>query len=253
MEYAVLKLGGSLISPKDTPVDTAMVTAFVKELLQFYSSGEGKPRLVLVVGGGYLSRMYRDAADACGESSDVDRHRIGITTTWVNAELIRSLLDDVAFQRVLGVGVYAENQKEAEKLMANDFEAWLGSDVPVLVSGGFINGASTDFNAMLLASKIGVEKICKLTNVDYVYTSDPKENEEAEPVKDLSWDEMLRLFDASFENPEHRPGAHIPVDLLAAKLAKENGISCMLTDGRDPKILGELLEGQECEGTFIHP
>lgn len=253
-EYTIIKLGGSLMSPGGSMFDTTLVAGYVKGMREFYAgTREGRSRLVLVVGGGNLSREYRDFADTCGEDSNVDRHRIGITATWLNAELIRSLIDQIAFKRVLGVGVYAENRKDAERMMAKDFEEWLAGDLPVLVSGGFINGASTDFNAVLLASKIGADRFHKLTNVDYVYREDPKKNPQAEPLKDISWAEFFRLFEGSLDEPEFKPGAHIPIDLFAAKLAFENKINCLLSDGRDPSVLQEILEGKELPGTSIHP
>jgi uridylate kinase len=233
-------------------LDKRLVEGYVKNIRAYFTSSlEKKTRLVLVIGGGNMSRLYRDFADSCGEDDEVDLHRIGITATWMNAELFRSLMDDIAYKRILGVGVYAEDQKEAEKLMAKDFESWLGSDVPVLVSGGFINGASTDFNAALLASKIGVDRFFKLTDVDYVYDKDPREHEDAKPLTDLSWDEFLRIFDVSFDNPEHKPGSHVPVDMFAAKLAHENEIGCYLGDGTDPGAMMRVLEQKEFEGTFI--
>lgn len=253
-EYTIVKLGGSILSPGEGLLDKSLIEEYVKNIRMYYATAsEKKTRLVLVVGGGNICRIYRDIADSCGEDSDVDLHRIGITATWMNAELIRSLLDDLSYKRILGVGVYAENQKEAEKLMAKDFEDWLSGDKPILVSGGFINGASTDFNAVLLASKIGVDRFFKLTDVDYVYSKDPKVDETAEPLKDISWTEFFRLFDMSLENPKHDPGGHIPVDLFAAKLANENGIGCFLSAGRDPSAITEVLNKGTREGTFIHP
>lgn len=253
-DYTVVKLGGSILSPREGMLDKALVAGYVKKIRMYYAStAEKKTRLVLVVGGGNVSRIYRDFADSCGEDNEVDLHRIGITATWVNAELIRSLLDDLSYKRILGVGVYAEDQKEAEKLMAKDFEEWLSGEKPILVAGGFINGASTDFNAVLLASKIGVDRFFKLTDVDHVYDKDPRDNESAKPLEQVSWDEFFRLFDVSLEKPEHKPGAHVPVDLFAAKLAHENKIGCFLSDGRDPAAISEVLDKGTRDGTFIHP
>ena len=242
------------MSPRKELLNKKVVEGYVKEILKYYAGRNGeKPRLVLVVGGGNISRIYRDFADSCGESSDVDRHRIGITATWLNAELIRSLLDEVAYKRVLGVGVYAENRKIAEKMMAKDFEQWLGSDTPVLVAGGFINGASTDFNAVLLASKIGVDMYHKFSDVDYIYSGDPRDDKSAKPIKDMSWDEYFRLFDLSLDQAEHKPGQHVPVDMLAAKLASENKISCTFMDGREPTVITKVLDGRELKSTLVHP
>lgn len=253
MNYVVVKLSGGMVSPDEDLLNRTIIKGYVNEIRSFYEKPDGeKPRLVLLVGGGGTSRLYRDLAVASGEESDVDQHRIGMTATWLNAELIRSLLDEKAFQRVLGVGVYAENRSDAEKMMANDFETWLKSDIPVLVSGGFINGASTDFNAVLVASKLGVEMVHKLTDVDHVYTKDPKENEDAQPLERISWDEFFRMFGEGFETFGHKPGGHVPLDMFAARLASDNGITCLVTDGRDPAVIGEILRGGQVPGTVIH-
>lgn len=252
MEYLVVKLGGSLLSPNKQIIDEKVVSDYVKNIRAVLTKEVKGLRMILVVGGGHASRVYRDTALRCGEDSEVDQHRIGITATWINAELFRSLLDDLAFKRVLGVGVYAENRKEGEDRVAEDFQKWLSSDKPLLVSGGFVNGASTDFNTVLLASKIGVDRVYKLTNVDYVYSGDPSKGKHFEEIKDISWDEYLRLFSDSLDINEHKPSAHVPVDFLAVQLAKENGISCFLTSGKDPSVFLDIAKEKKIEGTFLH-
>lgn len=253
MEYIVIKLGGSLVSTEESLINIPLVKAYCSTIYSLYKKRTRElPRLVLVVGCGTIARQYRDAGIACGEDRDIDLHRIGMTAGWPNAELFRALLSDITFPNVLGIGVYAENRQAAERLMASDFERWLKGDKNVLVAGGFINGASTDFNAVLLASKIGVDRFYKLTDVDRVYTSDPKKDMSAEPLSDLSWPELFRLFDVSFDDPEHKPGTHIPVDLFAARLAYENQIGCFLSDGRDAQVVTEIFDGTLKAGTLIH-
>jgi uridylate kinase len=255
MEYHVLKLGGSVISPKGEFVDKKLVFEYVTQFKSYFTkNNDKKSRVILVIGGGNTSRYYRDAADYCNEDSDVDRHRVGITATWLNAELVRSLLSDFAYERVLGVGVYADDRYDGEDKVARYFQEWLEGDWPLLVSGGFINGSSTDFNAVLLASKLGIQKVYKLSNIDYVYTQDPKENPSADPIKDMSWKEYLRQFsDDSLDRLEHSPGKNIPLDVFAAKLADENKISCRLADGRDVEALEKVLNQRDIEGTNLHP
>ncbi|MEA3357693.1 MAG: hypothetical protein U9Q67_04655 [Patescibacteria group bacterium] len=256
MEYVVVKLGGSLVSPVKKVVDMKLVDDYVKKIRKLVSMKDS-PRLILVIGGGNTSRMYRDVSEYCKEDSEVDKHRVGITATWLNAELVRSLLDDVSFRRVLGVGVYADDRAEGESRVAKDFESWLSGDKAVLVSGGFINGASTDLNAILLASKIGVEQVFKLTDIDYVYTSDPDKDAKAKKMENFSWDEYFRIFDSTLEKSgqklKHDPGQHIPVDLLAARLASENNVSVHVVKGDNSDILEDIFADKPVKGSFIHP
>ncbi|MBN2100846.1 hypothetical protein JW710_03055 [Candidatus Dojkabacteria bacterium] len=254
MDYIVIKLGGSLISSEEKVVDYNLVKGYTEEIRGFFEErNKDNKRVILVVGGGNASREYRETALNCGEDSDVDQHRIGITATWLNAELFRSLLDDLAYKRVLGVGVYAENRKEGEERIGKDFKDWLSGNGQLLISGGFVNGASTDFNAVLLASKIGLDEIYKLTNIDFVYSEDPAKSKVSKPIKDISWKDYLQLFGQSIDDVTHIPSAHIPIDTLAARLADENDVTCHLMDGRDPTVIRDVFAGKDVVGTLLHP
>jgi uridylate kinase len=252
IDYKIIKIGGSLVSPRGVEINRGVIASYIKIIREVYTKpGSDNLRLILVIGGGSTSRTYRDAALKLGEDSDTDQHRIGITVTWLNSELVRALIDDLSYRRVLGVGVYAENRKEGEDRIANEFQEWLSGDIPILVSGGFVSGASTDFNAILLAHKIGVSSIYKLTNIDYVYTSDPKKDKKAKPIKDQSWRDYLDAF--AKDGIKHAPSAHIPIDLPGAKLARDTKVSCQFADGEDIANFRKILLGKEIEGTFLHP
>jgi uridylate kinase len=251
INYKIIKIGGSLISPKGGGVDRQLIGSYIKIIREVYrKAGSEKLKLLLVIGGGSTSRIYREGALKLGEDSVTDQHRIGITATWLNSEFMRSLIDDISYRRVLGVGVYAENRKEGEDRIANEFQEWLSGDIPVLISGGFVTGASTDLNAILLAAKIGVDQIYKLTNIDFVYNKDPREDNHAEPIEDISWQQYLETF--AREGIKHEPSAHIPIDLKGAKLAKDKKVSCVFADGRNLDNFRNILLGKEITGTFLH-
>lgn len=252
MEYVVIKIGGSMISPPKDHVHEGLLCKYANVLLRIFSGNEIDKRLILIVGGGNTSRVYRDLAVKCGEDCDEDKHRIGIAATWLNAELMRALLSSVSYHRPLGVGVYAKDKEQGEKWVAHDFESWLAGDRPILLGGGFITGASTDMNAFLLASKLGLSKIYKLTNVDHVYSKDPS-LPGAQPLSRLSWDQYFDMFDVKKGTSLHAPGAHLPVDLYASELARDKQITCVFASGEDPEIISRIFEEKPITGTIIHP
>jgi uridylate kinase len=97
-----------------------------------------------------------------------------------------------------------------------------------VVFGGGKPGGSNDLNACLIANAIGTKKVFDLKNVSGVFTSDPKKDERAELIPDISWNDYLQVIG----NPtEHAPGAHYPVDPLAARLAAKNGIDFCILHG----------------------
>ncbi|MFH1546869.1 MAG: hypothetical protein ABIC57_00100 [bacterium] len=251
MRYLVIKVGGSLVSPRDTIVDEKFVREFVNNIKSIYSNPENSElKMVIVVGGGNISRNYRDISVSLGEMDDIDQHRIGIVATWMNAELVRILLDSegLVYKRTLGIGVFANSLEIGIQGITEDFNSWKNGDKPILVSGGFVNGASTDLNAFVLASKLEIDKVFKMSNIDYVYSEDPDDNPNAKPFPDLTWDKYLGMF----EENGHKPGQNVPVDLLGARLARDNKISLCLMDGRDPSVIKNIVEEKKFDCTNIH-
>lgn len=249
-DYLVVKLGGSLVSTEKALFNTTLVKSYVSEIMQNFKVDGSGPRMILVIGGGYLSRQYRDFAKVCGENSDTDLHRVGMNAIWLNAEIIRGLLGPVAFEKVLGLGVYSPQQKEAEANISGDLQTWLSGKCPVLISGGFISGASTDSNAVFLASKIGVEVVYKLTDVDGVFTGDPDKDSGAKLISEMSWDQYLLTF-GGVTGISHTPGKHTPVDLFAARFARDNKISMGILNGKESGMLGRIITQQGLAGTKL--
>jgi uridylate kinase len=259
MRYMVIKIGGSLLSPKDSVADEVFLRKLVEIIQGIYSNSQNNDlKIVLVVGGGDLSRKYRDIAISVGDRGEIDQHRIGIVATWMNSELLRILLDtgSLVYKRTLGIGVFANSLEAGIEGITSDFNDWKNGDKSILVSGGFVNGASTDLNAFVLASKLETDKVYKLSNIDHVYTDDPSKNPNATPIDDmttslpydLTWDEYLKMFEVD----SHKPGLNVPVDILGAKLAKDNGITLCFMDGRDPSVITNIVSGEEIKCTTIH-
>lgn len=251
MRYLVLKVGGSIISPKGEIADEKFLSGLVRTIKSIYSDGKNDDlKMIIVTGGGNLSRTYRNMAIKIDDHGEVDQHRIGIVATWMNAELVRLLLDvnGLVFKRTLGIGVFADSLEIGVSGIEKDLKDWMNSDKKILISGGFVNGASTDLNAIVLASKVEAEKVYKFSDIDHVYTEDPHKNPEATVIEDITWDKYMEMF----TDENHKPGANVPVDILGAKLAKDNSISLLLTKGTDPSIISKIVEGEEIEGTLLH-
>lgn len=248
MDYVVIKIGGSLVSPKPQILDKELLAGYAKSIREFFAGGEKEKRIVFVVGGGYVSRYYRDVAVACGNENTEDVHRVGISATWINAELVRTILSDITYEKTVGVGVYADPSDGGREIVGKEIEKWLAGKAPVLICGGFIKSVSTDYDSILLAEKLGINRIIKLSGVDYVYTKDPNQFQDAEKIEYITWTRYLDMFP---QDKEHAPGAHVPIDVVAAKLAKDKKIGCYFAGGRNPVILLEILQEKSFSGTII--
>jgi len=108
-----------------------------------------------------------------------------------------------------------------------------------------------DTLSALVAIAISADQLILLTDIDHLYSSDPKTNSKARPIKDINSSKELNKLELSNEQTTWGTGG-IKTKLIAAKIATESGIKVQLADGRNPETLGELLNGKRI-GTVFHP
>jgi len=226
----VLSVGGSLIVPNGGINIRFLknLNACIREHVQ-----NGK-RFFLVSGGGRISRTYRDAGQAViGTLTDEDLDWLGIHATRLNGHLLRTIFQDIAHPRII--------EDYAHKLV-NWHE-------PIVIGTGWKPGWSTDYDAVVLARDYGATLIVNLSNVDYVYDSDPNINAKAKPIEKINWNDFSKLVPK-----EWKPGSNVPFDPVAARLAKELGLTVVIANGEKFDNLNKIINGDKSfVGTTIAP
>ncbi len=109
-----------------------------------------------------------------------------------------------------------------------------------------------DTLSALVAVAIGAHELILLTDVDSLYSGDPRSDAEAQPiaeVRDLV--ELERLSGVASGGGQWGTGG-MTTKLAAARIATSSGIPVRLADGRDPAVLEALLAGAAL-GTVFHP
>jgi glutamate 5-kinase len=109
-----------------------------------------------------------------------------------------------------------------------------------------------DTLSALVAVAIGAHELILLTDVDSLYSGDPRSDAEARPiaeVRDLV--ELERLSGVASGGGQWGTGG-MTTKLAAARIATSSGIRVRLADGRDPAVLEALLAGAAL-GTVFHP
>ena len=224
METIVISLGGSLIVPDNIDVD------FLKEFkaLVLAKVEKGK-KFVIITGGGRLCRKYNDVAKELGKPTNEDLDWIGIASLRLNAELLRIIFEKYAYREVVS------NLTES-----------FSSDKPIIIGSAYKPGWSSDWNAVQAAKTIGAKKVINMSNIDYVYDSDPKVNPNAKKIEKISWAEYRKLIPA-----EWNPGLNSPFDPVASKVAEEAGIEVAFTNSKPIDNLAKCLNGEDFAGTII--
>jgi uridylate kinase len=220
----VVALGGSIVYPDQ--IDTKFLKDFKKFVAGFTKRGV---RFMLVVGGGNICRVYQNAAAKVSKLEDEDKDWLGIHVTRTNAHLVRTIFRDVAHPVVI------DQRHKLKKL-----------DHPVTVGGGWHPGWSTDYVATVLAHDFGAKEVVVAGSPAYVYDKDPRKYKNAKPLPQLTWKSYRKLIPSKWV-----PGAHAPVDPIAAKFGDQEKVKAIVINGKDLKNFEALLKGKDFKGTII--
>lgn len=227
-ETIVMSVGGSLIVPDQ--IDTHFLSS-LKELIEVQTSTYGR-RFIIITGGGKIARRYADAAKQVSELDNEDLDWLGIHATRLNGHLLRTIFKDIAYP------VMITNPDDILDIP---------SSAQLIVASGYRPGASTDLRAIQIAHRVHAKKVINLSNIEYVYTADPKTNPDATKIEDITWEEFRKLIPEKWD-----PGLSSPFDPIAAKEAQEKDIEVACISGENLDSLRNYLDGEIFVGTKIH-
>ena len=187
-------------------------------------------QLIVVTGGGKNARKYIEAARKLGASEAVC-DQIGILVTRLNARLLITSMGDDAYPKVPetieDLRLYFESGK-------------------VIVMGGLQPGHSTNAVTALAAESIGASVLVNLTNVDGVYTADPKKDPKAKKFDEISTDKLLSLISGE----EMTAGSYELLDPVSVRIIERSHIPTWIVSGEDPENFLKILKGKHV-GTKI--
>lgn len=226
-ETIVMSVGGSLIVPG------GIDTTFLKDLKQFIETETtiAGRRFIIIAGGGRTARNYQEAAASVSELNAEDLDWMGIHATRLNGHLLRTVFRDLAHR------VMITNPDEILDVPKNE---------KVVIASGYRPGSSTDLRAVQIAEKTGATKVINLSNIDYVYTADPRTNPDAEKIETISWSDFRAMIPNDWD-----PGLSSPFDPIAAKVAQRDGIEVAIINGNKLGEVMKYLDGKKFIGTKI--
>lgn len=224
----IISLGGSIVVPDE--IDSA----YLKKLKQFFKNRtENGDKFVIVIGGGQTCRDYQKEANKV--SPDLNSEALdwlGIEATKLNAVLVKTVL-----QTKLDL---------CPEILTDYKEGKPDGDYDIYLASGFVPGHSTDFDAVMWAQIFEAERVLNFTDVDYVYDKNPKKFDDAQPIKNLTWEDYGEMFGFEWE-----PGLNSPFDPVAAKEAKSKSLNVTVLNGRNLQNVQNYLAGDDFQGTVI--
>jgi uridylate kinase len=216
----VISIGGSLLT-KELSSDN-----FKKYADVFLKLNEQGHNLAIICGGGAVCRQYRDIAK--GFTNDANTlDFIGIMATHINASTLVAALGDKGYL------VAWKSLEHAKRELKENFGK------KIIVGGGYDVGTSSDYDAAAFAEVVKADLLINASNVDGVYTADPKKDKDAKKLSKLTHDEFESII---MQNPQ-TPGEYRLFDLPATRLIKKMGLKTVFIDGNDPDEILRAVEG----------
>ena len=225
----VISLGGSIVAPEKVDVD--FLKDFVS-LIRSFIEKDSSNRFIFVVGGGGPARSWQNAYRAISTSNinNDEADWIGIMATRLNAQLMRAVMSQWCNQEVV------TNPMEVGPLTGQ-----------VLIAAGWKPGFSTDYDAVLLAERFGANLLINLSNIEKVYTADPKTDPNAKPIDKITWVDFRAMV-----GDEWIPGKNVPFDPIASRHAQKIGLKVICAAGKNLDNLEKILKNEDFFGTMIY-
>lgn len=109
-----------------------------------------------------------------------------------------------------------------------------------------------DTLSALVASLVQADWLFLLTDVDRMYSADPKTVPDAQPIKLVSSDEFNQLQVAAGSSGSPWGTGGMATKLAAARIATSTGVRTVITQGKRPQNILEILQGKDL-GTQFEP
>jgi uridylate kinase len=227
----LLKLSGeSLAGDRGFGIDFAVVNRLAEAVREVHALGAS---IGLVLGGGNIVR----GTVASQQGMDrVSADYMGMLATVINALAMQDILERTGIETRVMTAIRMEEL--AEPYIRRRAQRHLEKGRVVLFAGGTGNPYfSTDTAAVLRALEIEAELLIKATNVDGIYSADPKSDPEAQFLPEVSFQEALvrglRVMDAN-----------------AFGLCKENTLPIVVMNVNQDGAIARVLQGERV-GTLV--
>ena len=228
---ALLKLSGeSFAGGRASGIDFAVIEKVSDELKAVAATGV---QLGLVIGGGNILR----GTTASEQGMDrVSADYMGMLATIINALALQDILEKKGVDTRVMTAIRMEEL--AEPYIRRRAVRHLDKGRVVIFAGGTGNPYfSTDTAAVLRALEIEAQVILKATNVDGIYTADPKKDPSAKFLPQITFQEALVK-------------GYAVMDANAFGLCKENKLPIVVFNINQPGATARVLTGERV-GTIV--
>jgi uridylate kinase len=211
----VIKLSGSLFNFDTNPSQLDDYIQLIKKINNVYQP-------VIITGGGKIARFYINLSRSLGmDESGLDL--IGIQVSHLNARLLISGLAEYCYP------LPPRNLEEISVARLSGL---------VIVTGGIYPGQSTNATSALIAERIGATKFYNATDVDGIYDSDPRTNQDAKKYDKIKVHDCVNIL----KSEKSMAGTYDLMDLISLKVIERSNLPTVVFKSTINNIEKLILE-----------
>ena len=215
--------GEALMGAQGFGIDVSVADQIASDIVEARELGV---EVGVVIGGG---NIFRGVAVASKGGDRVTGDHMGMLGTVINSMALRTSLVKLGVDAVVLSAIAMPEL--CESFSQRQATAYMNAGKVVLFAGGTGNPFfTTDSAAALRAAEIGADALFKGTQVDGVYSADPKKDPNATRFERISHDEVLARNLAI-------------MDATAIALARENNIPIIVYSIHEKGGFGDILRG----------
>jgi len=216
--------GEALMGSQGFGIDVSVADRIASDIAEAKDLGV---EVAVVVGGG---NIFRGVAVASKGGDRVTGDHMGMLATVINSLALRTSLVKIGVDAVVLSAIAMPEL--CETFSQRQATGYIDKGKVVLFAGGTGNPFfTTDTAAALRAAEIGADALFKATQVDGVYSADPKLDSSATRFDRITHDEVLKR------------GLSV-MDTAAIALARENNIPIIVYSIQEKGGLGAILRGE---------
>lgn len=261
----IIKLGGSVITDKSKPfsIRRDVLTSIAADLSTYLrNAGRGNAHIALVHGGGSFGHpLVKECLEREGMISRDCFTRVAHYMTVLNTEVVRTLvLGGVPAVSTPTRAVCAALKDDLadcdlsviKELVHAGVTPVMFGDVAPVKDGGF-KVISGDVLVWLLAKELGANTVVFLTDVDGIFTADPRLDPDAKLIPEVQARELVRGLATLSTNAGRKAdvtGA-MKFKIEAGLRLGVKGVKAIIINGLKPHNLINALQGRKVRGTVV--
>ena len=227
----VIKLSGSIFSlSNNNEQDNHDYYNTFKQYSDVLTNLTNNVQPIVITGGGSIARLYINFARKLGQD-EASLDLLGIAISRINAKLLIASLGNYAYpdvpQSLDDVRRFVESNK-------------------IIVSGGLHPGQSTNATSALIAEKTRASEFINATDVNGIYDSDPRKNNNAQLFEKIEVNKLLKML----LEESSMAGEYDLLDIVALKVIERSKIKTKVILS-NPTNIYNTIHGRGYIGTEL--